>query len=312
MKSEGPQPVRRFFMQGFTLLAIIFVMFFGLLQVADRLAARMPFAWEHDLLRWEKALMQSLFDTSLETPKDPIAQAWEAKLQEMANEIAATMDLPSEMKINIEYLPTPQVNAGATFAGHIAVFNGLVVRAPNENALAFIVAHEIAHVKLRHVARGMASQILVSRVVNLLFGQTGRLGEVAETGGVLFSQSYSRDMETAADELALAAMFVRYGHVRGMEEMFYTFKQSVPADKIPPEILSSHPDVDNRISHLKAIAAENGWPTTGPAVKLTAPIEVIELQKQRQRDQVQDLINRLNERDEAAEKSEEMSEATDE
>lgn len=51
-----------------------------------------------------------------------------------------------------------EINAFAFFGGHVAIHSGLFLYAQNESELASVLAHEIAHVTQRHLARSMEEQ----------------------------------------------------------------------------------------------------------------------------------------------------------
>lgn len=50
------------------------------------------------------------------------------------------------------------INAFAFFGGHVALHTGLFLHANTESELASVVAHEIAHLTQRHLARAMEEQ----------------------------------------------------------------------------------------------------------------------------------------------------------
>src|SRR3546814_15265865 len=64
--------------------------------------------------------------------------------------------------------------------GYIGVNSGLVVSTSTESELASVIAHEVGHVVLRHIARGMTEQsqgrgvLLASLVGALLAALSGR------------------------------------------------------------------------------------------------------------------------------------------
>src|SRR5690606_27475784 len=78
-------------------------------------------------------------------------------LTEMGQRLAAHAST-AVGRINVFALRDPQVNAFALPGGYIGVNSGLVVTAESESELASVVAHEIAHVLQRHIARGMTQR----------------------------------------------------------------------------------------------------------------------------------------------------------
>ena len=51
-----------------------------------------------------------------------------------------------------------EINAFAFFGGYVALHSGLFLHAQSESELASVVAHEIAHITQRHLARSMEDQ----------------------------------------------------------------------------------------------------------------------------------------------------------
>ena len=76
-------------------------------------------------------------------------------------------DLGHRLVANAEDVRTPfnffmiqnrEINAFAFFGGHVAIHSGLFLHARTESELASVIAHEIAHVTQRHLARSMEDQ----------------------------------------------------------------------------------------------------------------------------------------------------------
>lgn len=251
------QPVRELAILLGGVLAIGLVVALGLAWLAGIVAPRLPFAVERDFMAGR-------------ITTDPRFAAQAADLQALADRLGGALSLPPEMRLTLHYSDDKTVNAYATLGGHVVVFRGLVSRVTSENALAAVLAHEIAHVRLRHpataagrgVAIGLALTVLSSALGNgvaeRLMGATGM--------GVLMS--YSREQETAADEDALRALAKHYGHLGGAAELFETLKKSSPGTEGGFEIFRSHPFSERRIDHVREFAARNGIPTQGPLTPL--------------------------------------------
>jgi predicted Zn-dependent protease len=69
---------------------------------------------------------------------------------------------------------------------------------------------------------------------------------------------YSREQEEEADQVAMEALYRRYGHVGGATRLFETLEYYYGEDEVP-EILSSHPDTGDRIDALRRYAELRGW-----------------------------------------------------
>lgn len=195
---------------------------------------------------------------------DPVRQDY---LRALAHRLLEADPLPEGMSIQVHYSDSGQVNAFATLGGHVIITHGLLEAMPNENALAMVLAHEIAHIRQRHVIRAIGRGVLVSLALTVLTGGTGAdaVGGLLGQAGFTAALSYSRANEREADALALRNLYALYGHVGGAEAVFETLAQH--GRSAPPEWLSTHPDNRARIEAIRTIAAQNGWPTEGPVTR---------------------------------------------
>lgn len=135
------------------------------------------------------------------------------KIQNMVNRIAAVSDNP-DLPYEVDVYSTPVVNAMAAPGGKIIVFEGLwdpqKGLAKNDDEIAAVLAHEIAHVNCRHSAKAMTS--------NMLLG-----GSLAVASAV----AKSRENNTAA--LALGGAFIAY---EGLVVTHYSRRDEYEADRV--------------------------------------------------------------------------------
>jgi Zn-dependent protease with chaperone function len=136
----------------------------------------------------------------------------EQYLQTLSDELAATMSLPESMSVRVHYTEAEIPNAFATLGGHIAVTSELYRLMPSENALAMVLAHEIAHVKQRDPISALGSGASLALVFALVSGEADGL---APRLAGLVQLGYSRGAERRADREAVAALLARYGHAGG-------------------------------------------------------------------------------------------------
>lgn len=85
---------------------------------------------------------------------DPVLQDY---LQDVGNRLVILSD-NVRFPFTFFFVRNPQINAFAFYGGHIGINTGLVAAADNESELASVLAHEIAHVTQRHLARRLESQ----------------------------------------------------------------------------------------------------------------------------------------------------------
>lgn len=261
---DSPEPTRSgkrgFFVQAGILTTLMVSMFVGLLTLSDRAPHFIPFKWEQSL----SGFMTSFFPLPFKGGTDEISQAWSKDLQTLVDSLARQMDMPEDIKIHVNYSPVNDINAVAVMGGEVYVFDGLINVARSENALAFVLAHEIAHLKLRHGLRGVGRSGVMSSAILILFGTSGDVSTVARESTLINGLKYSRDMETEADVEAVQALARHYGHVGGMSQIFEDFQRMQHNMKMPPEILESHPDFVTRLAHMQQIAANNNYALEGP------------------------------------------------
>jgi predicted Zn-dependent protease len=177
----------------------------------------------------------------------------ERYLQTLSDELAATMSLPESMGVRVHYAEAGIPNAFATLGGHIAVTSELYRLMPSENALAMVLAHEIAHVKARDPISALGSGASLALVFALVSGEADGL---APRLASLVQLGYSRGAERRADREAVAALLARYGHAGGGASLFEVLAaQQHPVAGTLPTFLSTHPADAERIDDLERAAA---------------------------------------------------------
>lgn len=204
---------------------------------------------------------------------DPRAQAIEAvarRLVEHADEVEADLarehgqaspELARSFDWSVAVLDSPEANAFCLPGGKMAVYTGLLPVTQNDDAMAIVMGHEIAHALLRHGSQRMAQQKLVQMgqlaagvaTGNLDPGQQqmlmAALGAGTKYGLVL---PYGRNHETQADEvglmLAAAACYDPHEALPLWKRM-----SELGGGQRPPEFASTHPDPANRMQHLQSL-----------------------------------------------------------
>lgn len=150
------------------------------------------------------------------------------------------------------------INAFALPGGPTFVHTGLLRAVENEAQLAGVMAHEIAHVALRH-GTNQASKANILQIPAMLAGAVvgggGLLGQLTQLGiGLGFNSvllKYSRDAERQAD--LLGAQMMAHAGYNPLEMARFFEKLAAQSGRGGPEWFSSHPDPGNR---MKAIQEE--------------------------------------------------------
>lgn len=248
INSGRRQPLRDLAILGGGVGAVLAAVVALFLLAAHLLGPAVPFSWE-------QALASRAWDA-----EHPDNRPRAVALRALGTRVAAAMDLPEGMRVHVHLLDLDTVNAFATLGGHVFVTSAMIDVLPNENALAWVLAHEIAHVRHRDPMRGASSGLLLGLLGTLVTGDSS-IGElVVGSGGLVGSMHFSRRREEAADAAGLAALVALHGHGGGYADALETLRPLVDAHGEPPTILASHPHLDERRARLDALAAERGWP----------------------------------------------------
>jgi predicted Zn-dependent protease len=147
----------------------------------------------------------------------------------------------------------PTINAFALPGGPIFVNSGLIEQAENEAQAMGVLAHEVAHVVLRH-GTSQASKATLMQIPAVLAGvaladQNGavqQLGQLGVSMGLnMLMMKYSRRAEKQAD--ALGAKLLSQAGYNPVEMARFFEKLEGEGGERPPAILSSHPSPGNRV-----------------------------------------------------------------
>ena len=148
-------------------------------------------------------------------------------------------------------------NAWCMPGGKIAIYTGILDVTKNDNGLAAIMGHEIAHAVARHSAERASRSILMDagtyafeRLVlgTSLTGYSRDLyGQLRQVGLEL---PFNRSQESEADYLGLIFMSLAGYNTDESYKVWERMKEDM-GGKGPAEFWSTHPSPDNRINKLK-------------------------------------------------------------
>lgn len=151
-------------------------------------------------------------------------------------------------QVKVAILDDERVNAGSAGDGQFLVTTGLLRKA-NDQHLAGVLAHEVAHDDLGHVAKQQRLQTGVA-IGMVIFDQiipgTGQLTPVA---GTLISRAYGRHEEYQADAHAMKIL-QRAGHSPKVMEDTLTWLINTEGGS-EGGFFSTHPATDDRIAALR-------------------------------------------------------------
>lgn len=157
----------------------------------------------------------------------------------------------------------PSINAFAMPGGFIGVHTGLIAVAQSESELAGVIAHEIAHVTQRHIARqvfqskqlGMASMLAMGLAL-LAARSNGQVASAAiattQAGAISAQLAFSRDFERESDRLGFDTLRQAGFDVRGMAAFFDRLQRtSRHYENNATAYLRTHPLTGERLTDMQ-------------------------------------------------------------
>lgn len=134
--------------------------------------------------------------------------------------------------IKIAALDVPVFNAAALPGGYIVVFKPAITET-SPDALAGVLAHEVAHVRRRHVTEALIRELGIGALIRLFAGNIGANAEQ------IVSLSYTRSNEAQADSDAIQMLKRADISPRPTADLFVRLSQQAP--EFSAEFLNSHP-----------------------------------------------------------------------
>lgn len=184
--------------------------------------------------------------------RDPVVDAYIDSIgQKLAAAIPPDYRHP-EFHFTFEVVNQKEINAFALPGGPMFLNRGMIEAAKSEGEIAGVMAHEMAHVVLRHgtaqATKGEKFQIgaLLGQIAGAVVGGTagGLIAQGSQFGLGTWFLKYSREYESQADIFG-AQMMARAGYdPREMANMFKTLEEQ--GGNGVPEFFSSHPNPGNR------------------------------------------------------------------
>ncbi len=207
----------------------------------------------------ETALGESSYKDALSKAKISTDAEATALVRRVGERIAAAADKP-DFKWEFNLIDDPKtVNAWCLPGGKVAVYSGILAVTRDENGMAVVLGHEIAHALARHGSERM-SQGLLAQLGGVALGAamsskpaaTQSLAQQAygagATVGVLLP--FGRAQESEADHIGLILM-AKAGYEPGGAVDFWGRMATAAGGGGPPEFLRTHPADDKRIEKIK-------------------------------------------------------------
>lgn len=189
-----------------------------------------------------------------------------ALLERLIKRVYPIYPADREFPLKVTVIRGKTVNAFATLGGQVYLYEGLLQQAGSAEELAGILAHEIEHVRRRHIMQGVFVRLLTLQGLKVILTGQGSLDP--QLAGMLLNMHFSREQESAADNGGLQRLHDAGVDVAGYQRFFE--RAGEPAAL--PTILSDHPANEAR-------AALIGKYKNSPSTLIMSPAEWAEVKK---------------------------------
>jgi len=186
----------KIFAKGLGIVFTFFLIWWGLSQVNFLKVT----GWEHIADDLEESLGDLIWETIRKTETTSTNDSLRYHVNEMAKKLCENNNIPFE-KLKIHLIEKDEVNAFAMPNHHMVIYTGLVKESTSPEALCGVMAHELAHMELRHVMKKLSKEIGLSMLLSMTTG--GKGAQVKEVLKLLSSSAYDRKLETEADQKAV-------------------------------------------------------------------------------------------------------------
>ena len=216
---------------------------------------------QNDEAQIGSAIMRDIRNSG-QVVEDPLVTEY---INQIGNKIAAQTN-NGDYDFTFFVIKDSRINAFALPGGYIGIHTGLLEATRSEDELAGVLAHEVAHVTQRHIARAIhasSRQSILSTAIMLgavLAGAASGSSDVMQAGmavaqGTAMQQqiNFTRSNEHEADRIGISALAGAGFDPYGMASFFNVLsRQTTRApNERTPEFLMTHPVTSSRIAEAR-------------------------------------------------------------
>jgi Zn-dependent protease with chaperone function len=199
---------------------------------------------------WEKGL-----GASLESGMGPrvcraAPQARQA-LDKLVKRIYPLDEAEAAFPLDVAVVRNEEVNAYAALGGQLFLNDGALRQAQAPEEIAGVLAHEIGHIRRRHVMQRVLSRLLTSEGIKVVIGAPSKTGDWAD---YFMTMGFSRDQEAEADQDALQRLQKARVDNRGLKN----FLKRAETPSMMPSFFLDHPSNDSRLEAIEAFPNASG------------------------------------------------------
>lgn len=233
----------------FTIAIIASVLRWGLPELAQHAATVFPTNAEAKVA---SETLEALDDLYLDPSTLPTDR--QKKLTEELKALCSAQECPS-YELLFRNSKTIGANAFALPGNQIVITDQLIDKSKHDDEIIAVLAHELGHVKHKHILRMMLQSIGSGVVLVMITGDISNYSDLAAgIPAILLQQGYSRDMEDEADSFALNALIKAHIPPHRFADILLRIDPESNSTSTTT-LFSSHPDTRERIKPFLILKA---------------------------------------------------------
>jgi Zn-dependent protease with chaperone function len=234
-------------LKGFLWIAVCLVLAVILAVGIAPLARAVP--W-----RWEQKLAVAVGPPDLGAGTCHAAPGAKDALQKLVARLYPAESGDDAFTVDVHVVKLSMINAFAGLGGHIVVTTGLLAHAESAEEAAGVLAHEMEHVRRRHIMQGAMIHMLTAAGLQAVF--SGDPSGAENWAGYFINMSFTRQQEEEADEGGLKRLQAAHIDNSGFKHFFERMEKSGFGEKF----LSDHPSSESRAELVDDFKNENTRP----------------------------------------------------
>jgi predicted Zn-dependent protease len=157
----------------------------------------------------------------------------------------------SEIKVHV--VASEEINAFALPDGHLVVYSGLIDDVKNPAELAGVLAHELAHIQLKHVTQKLIKEVGLSALLTLTTG-SGNATALRELARTISATAFDRSLESEADEVGVR--YLQNANVDPLPLADFLLRMTEKQSEVFSYFtwVSTHPDSKERAEKIRSLA----------------------------------------------------------
>ena len=227
--NKAPGMVERFEASGrYALLALVMILLSGAVAylwgvplAADLIVEHAPRSLD---TRIAQGSLEQLERLGIILPEQPLSER-EKRLSQRFAALTSKIDVPYHLQFR-SFVGGP--NAFALPDGTIVVSSEIEGLSDNDDALLFVMGHELGHLRYRHGMKSLARATMTSIIMTWYVGDVSNALALATAG--IANLSYSRQAESEADHFSARLLHANGLSTKPAAELFRAMENYVPPD----------------------------------------------------------------------------------